>query len=176
MTDYPAMFKPDKKLEVSVRLPMVFLGFQPWVGPALQHGFGNKGLVDQDGIGIFAELAIRSMVEAEGWSARWVCTYGAGRDGPRYLTSWSDVPLGEQQEVALDSYQDALLAKIAEQNHGSYSGCWDVLAWKGERTLFIEAKHDKTDHIRSTQLQWRWAALRAGLTPESFVVAQWEFR
>lgn len=177
MNDYPAMFKPDRKLEVSVRLPMVYLTFQPWMGAALKHDFGNKGLVDQDGTGIFAELAIRHLVTAvEGWSARWVCTFGAKAKEPRYLSSWNDdAPLGEQEETPLDPEQDVLLAKIAKQNHDSYSGCWDVLAWKGERTLFVEAKHNKKDHIRATQLQWRWAALRAGLAPESFVVAQWEF-
>jgi hypothetical protein len=41
--------------------------------------------------------------------------------------------------------------------------------------LFIEAKHDNVDHIRTTQLHRQWAALRAGLPPESFIVAQWKF-
>jgi hypothetical protein len=176
VTDYPEHFEPKEKLAIKVRLPMVSLTFTPWTESRLEHGFGNKPLVNHRGEGMFAELAICCIAKKADWDARWVCTYGARRDGPRYLTSWSDVSLDEQQEVPLDQYQDALLAKIATENHGSYSGCWDVLAWKGERTLFIEAKHDGKDHIRTTQLQWRWAALRAGLTPESFVVAQWEFR
>jgi hypothetical protein len=75
----------------------------------------------------------------------------------------------------LDEERRDLLARIVKGDDNSYSGCWDVLAWKGERTLFIEAKHVNKDHIRFTQLKWRWAGLRAGLTPESFVVAQWEF-
>jgi hypothetical protein len=91
------------------------------------------------------------------------------------LKSWFDGPLGNQQEVELDPFQKALLAQIAEHNDNSYSGCWDVLAWKGERTLFIEAKHDNVDHIQATQLKWHWAALRAGRKPVDFVVAQWEF-
>jgi hypothetical protein len=175
MTDYPAMFEPNEKLAVAFRLPMVSLKFRPWEGPSLQHDFGNKPLVELDGTGMFAELAIQRMAEAAGWSAVWVCTYGAKGQEPRYLTNWSDAPLDHQVGMPLDACRYELLAKIVMENHGAYSGCWDVLAWKGERTLFIEAKHDKVDHIRTTQLQWQWAALRAGLPPESFVVAQWEF-
>jgi len=66
-------------------------------------------------------------------------------------------------------------AKIVAENRGKYSGCWDVLAWKVDRTLFIEAEHDRVDHIQATQLEWYWAALRAGLKEDDFVVAQWEF-
>jgi hypothetical protein len=145
MIDYPAMFEPKEKLVVSLRLPMVRLTFQACEGAFLQHSFGNKPLVKHDGEPMFAELAIRSMVEAEGWSARWVCTYGAKATGPRYLESWSDDPLGDQEETPLDAEREVLLAKIVTQNHNSYSGCWDVLAWNGDRTLFIEAKHDKKD-------------------------------
>ncbi|MGD0985398.1 MAG: hypothetical protein ABSA65_16535 [Acidimicrobiales bacterium] len=93
----------------------------------------------------------------------------------KYLTSWSDARLDDQVNVPLDADGHDLLARIAKENRGKYSGCWDVLEWKGERTLFIEAKHNKVDHIRVTQLQWRWAALRAGLKADDFVVAQWEF-
>jgi hypothetical protein len=72
MTDDPAMFEPKERLEVSLRLPMVRLTLRPWEASSLRHGFGNKPLVEHKGQGMFAELAIRSMVEAEGWEARWV--------------------------------------------------------------------------------------------------------
>ena len=165
LTDYPASFEPNQKLVVSVRLPMVLLPLQPGSDPSLVHDFGGKPLVDHNGTGMFAELAIQQMAEAAGWSARWVCTYGMKAHVPRFLTTWSDLPLDEQENVPLDAKQELLLRRIAKENNNSYSGCWDVVAWKGERTLFIEAKHDKKDHIRATQLQWRWAALRAGLKP-----------
>ena len=175
MTDYPAMFEPKEKLVVSLRLPMVRLTFQACEGAFLQHGFGNKPLVKHDGEPMFAELAIRSIMEQAGWESRWVCTFGSDAKRPRCLESWSDAPLRDQKHVPLDTEQEVLLARIAERNHNVYSGCWDVLAWKGDRTLFIEAKHAKKDHIRATQLEWRWAALRAGLKSDDFVVAQWEF-
>jgi len=175
MTDDPAMFEPKERLEVSLRLPMVRLTLRPWEASSLRHGFGNKPLVEHKGQGMFAELAIRSMVEAEGWEARWVCAYGAKANGSRYRKNWCDDSLDRQKEVPLDAKREVLLAKIAKQNHNSYSGCWEVLAWKDDRTLFIEAKHDKKDHIRATQLEWRWAALRGGLKSDDFVVAQWEF-
>jgi hypothetical protein len=154
---------------------MVRLTLPRWVGDPLQYGFGNKPLVDGGATGIFAELAIQRLAEAEGWDARWVCTFAAKAEGPRYLKSWRDDSLDHQKNVPLDAEREVLLAKIAKQNHNSYSGCWDVLAWKGDRTLFIEAKHDKKDHIQATQLEWYWAALRSGLKPHNFVVAQWEF-
>jgi hypothetical protein len=84
MTDYPMGFEPDKTLLVPVRLPMVFLKLPSWKGAALDHGFGNKPLVDYEGERMFAELAIRSMAETAGWSARWVCTIRDSLPSPNH--------------------------------------------------------------------------------------------
>jgi len=175
VADYPANFEPDQALRISMTLPMVSLTLKPWEGLPLEHTFGHKSLVNYDGTAMFAELAIQRMAAANGWSARWVCVYGAKATAPRFLTDWLDAPLRDQKVVVIDKPRQDLLNKIRKQNHGSYSGCWDVLAWKGERTVFIESKRNKKDHIRATQLEWRWAGLRAGVTADSFVVAQWEF-
>ena len=140
MTDYPAMFEPKEKLVVSLRLPMVRLTFQACEGVSLRHSFGNKPLVKHDDEPMFAELAIRSMVDAKGWEARCVCTYGAKAKEPRYLKSWCDDALDHQKDEPLDTEREVLLDKIAKQNHNSYAGCWDVLAWKDDRTLFHRGK------------------------------------
>lgn len=115
MSDYPANFEPNlKKLTVTLRLPMVSLKLRRWNGPSLQHGFGNKPLVELDATGMFAELAIQRMAEAAGWSARWVCTFGSKAEGPRYLRSGSDARLDDQWSVPLDAERDVLLARIAK--------------------------------------------------------------
>ena len=41
---------------------------------------------------------------------------------PRYLKSWCDDSLDHQENVPLDAEREVLLAKIAKQNHNSYSG------------------------------------------------------
>ena len=115
LTDYPASFEPNQKLVVSVRLPMVLLPLQPGSDPSLVHDFGGKPLVDHNGTGMFAELAIQQMAEAAGWSARWVCTYGMKAHVPRFLTTWSDLPLDEQENVPLDAKQELLLRRIARR-------------------------------------------------------------
>jgi hypothetical protein len=68
-----------------------------------------------------------------------------------------------------------LLENIATQNGNSYSGCWDVLAWKADKVLFAESKRVKKDSIRSTQTKWLESALKCGLSEKNFLVVQWDF-
>lgn len=67
------------------------------------------------------------------------------------------------------------LAGIAETNGNSYKGCWDVLVWNGERTVFYELKRSKKDRIKATQLRWLRAALEVGLALEDFVIVEWDY-
>jgi hypothetical protein len=125
---------------------------------------------------MFAELAIQRTAVKGGWSARWVETYGSRSIIPYYFTDWSDASLAQQAVSPLDNtYCEALLASIAESNGGSYSGCWDVVAWKPNKVLFLESKRHKHDTIRGTQLKWMQAALAVGLTADNFLIVQWDF-
>lgn len=125
---------------------------------------------------MFAELAIQRTALKAGWNARWVETYAMKGKVPYYFTDWSDTPLSLQvQDPITDTEQLDILAKIAKANDNSYSGCWDVLIWNGDRTIFIEAKRTKKDRIRITQDRWLEAGIKAGIPPEDFMVVWWDF-
>jgi hypothetical protein len=68
-----------------------------------------------------------------------------------------------------------LLSRIAAVNGGNHAGVWDVVAWSGQRTVFVESKRANKDAIRPTQTRWLTAALKAGLGAEDFLVAEWHF-
>ena len=56
---------------------------------------------------------------------------------------------------------------------GSKPGCWDVFCWKGDMTLFAEAKRRGRDQIRDTQKRWLAAALDMGVPLESLLIVEW---
>lgn len=139
---YPNTFTPDHEekheLEgVEYSIPAVSLPLKKWEGQSIQNTFGGKPLVDYEGKPMFTELAFYHMAIKDGWSARWVETYATKKEGPCYFTDWLDAPLTWQINEKLDDvYQEELMKKMALQNNGSYSGCWDVLVWKDNRTFF----------------------------------------
>lgn len=65
------------------------------------------------------------------------------------------------------------LHAIAIANGNTYAGCWDVIAWKGDRLVFAEAKRQKKDRMQRTQLRWLETALQCGCTVEDFLVVEW---
>jgi hypothetical protein len=178
---YPKNLEPDHE-EVyelegqSYAVPGVSLKFKKWDGLTIANTFGGKPLIDYDGKPMFAELAIQRMAVKGGWSARWVETYASKSDGPYFFTDWLDAPLPKQIVAPVEDLpQQDLMAKIWEKNNKSFSGCWDVIAWKGSNTLFLESKRYKKDSVRGTQLNWLKAGLAAGLKPENFLIVQWAF-
>jgi hypothetical protein len=178
---YPKTLVPDHEeafeLEGQIySVPGVSLEFVKWDGLAIANTFGGKPLIDYEGKPMFAELAIQRMAVAGGWSARWVETYASKSDSPYFFTDWLDVPLPKQIVAPLEDLpQQELLARVWGENNKSFSGCWDVIAWKGSRTLFLESKRKKKDSVRGTQLRWLRAGLAAGLKPENFLIVQWDF-
>jgi hypothetical protein len=179
--EYPQGFYPNhtEALVTSnkiIPIPALHLKFDHWAGEKIQNTFGGKPIINYEGKPMFAELAIMNMVLKAGWSSRWVEAYGSGKVGPLYFSEWVDAPLKKQIVRPLDSeFHLRLLARIASANRNSYKGCWDVLAWSGEKTLFIESKHYKKDSIRDSQIRWLLAGLSAGLKPTNFLIAQWDF-
>lgn len=179
--EFPPTLKPETT-EVytidgkDVHIPVAHLVFTKWAGDQISNTFGNKGLIDYEGAPMFAELAIQRTVVKGGWNARWVETYAMKGKIPYYFTEWGDGPLRQQVLNPIeDSLQVNLLAEIANNNNSSYSGCWDVLAWRGDRSIFIESKRLKKDRFQSTQIRWLEAGFRSGLTPNNFLIVQWGF-
>jgi len=149
--------------------------FKKWGGPLLNNTFGGKAVLDVSGSPAFAELAIAELFRRAGFSARWAETYGRGSRLPKFMLSWNDTSYGEQDDCPIGEcwVMDAL-RRIAELNGGSYSGCWDVIAWKGDRLVFAESKRSKKDRIRDSQRHWLEAGLKSGLAPGNFLVVEWD--
>ena len=63
---------------------------------------------------------------------------------------------------------------MAAANGNTYAGCWDVVAWQGERVVFIELKRRGKDRVQETPLGWVEAGLKIGVGVEDFFLLEWE--
>lgn len=174
VTSYEEIILPSGE---KVRIPEYRTFFKKWEGQPLKQTFGGKALVDVDGAPMFAELAIMHLFIKAGWQARWVETYATSDKEPKTLSEWKDDRYKNQVSVPI--MNDAVtgcLEKIAALNGSSYAGCWDVLSWRDDRIIFAESKRLKKDRIQKTQLNWLEAGLRSGLSPENFLIVQWDFK
>lgn len=157
-------------------IPTICLYFPKWNGQGFENSFGKKPLICLDGKPMFAEQALQHLFLAEGWRSRWISTYAAPRDKPRFLSNWIDKPINEQiNQPIQDTGASGLLQRIAERNDGSFYGCWDVFGWNNSDFLFVESKHSKKDSIRDTQLRWLNYGLMEGLSINNFLIVQWDF-
>lgn len=158
-----------------IQIPKCKTSFNLWQGNPITNTFGGKPLIDVNGKPMFAELAIMHLFLEDGWDARWLESYGRGQRNIVCLAEWADLPYSQQTECLIENETIMnTLRGIAELNGGNFNGCWDVLAWKGDRIIFAESKRLKRDKIRDTQTRWLDAALRYGLKPENFLVVEWE--
>ena len=150
-------------------VPGVFMRFPRWTGAPFVDDFGKKSgaMIELDGEHLFVELAVLRLLEKDGWSGRWVNTYGGGGEVWKYLTEWKDVPRAEQRNRPIeDSEPRQLLARIAGFNKPRrYRGCWDTYAWRDAEFVFVECKRaasrDKDD-ISKEQEEWLRSALYIG--------------
>jgi hypothetical protein len=159
----------------TIEIPKCIVTFDKWIGQPVKETFGGKPIVSVDNKPMFAELALMTHFIKDGWQARWIETYGKSNKEPICLIEWKDDKYKNQIHSPIEDKEILnLLAKIAKQNAGSYSGCWDVLAWKNEMVIFAESKRKKKDSIRTTQANWLRAGLKSGLNTNNFLVVQWD--
>jgi len=142
------------------------LEFEPWTGaPVPDHDLGAKPVVDLGGRPLFAELAVLTLLRAEGWSGCWVDSF---RQKYRVAMPPSD-------PIELPVAQEGLLSRIRERT-GRWGGCWDVFAWRGGEHVFVELKRaHSTDRIRESQLEFLEAALGLGVPADAFYLVEWTF-
>jgi hypothetical protein len=159
----------------AIQVPTLNLVFRKWTGQPIRETFGGKPLIDMDGKPMFAELAIMHRFIKSDWQARWIETYGNGAE-PKHLSEWKDDKYKNQVPDPISDDVTLKHLKTIAQLNGSYSGCWDVLAWRGGKIVFAESKRFKKDRIRGTQVGWLDAGLRSGLTCENFRIVQWDFK
>lgn len=124
-------------------------------GTDLKSTYTSKPLVQVDGDSVFGELAIVRWLQKDGWSALWADTF----HGRKF---WSVMPhCGAPVEPPAPIR--ALYDRIA-QIKGSASGCFDVVAWKDGRVIWLEYK-GPGDRPNANEAAWIDAALRAGVEP-----------
>jgi hypothetical protein len=138
--------------------------FDAWSSPPIRDTYGGKTVVNLHGEELFAELAILYLVENDGFEGVWVDTYRN-----RFLHSMA------QEGCTLPAWVEARYEEIAAAN-GSKSGCWDVLAWRGDSVLFVECKRKGKDRIQPTQERWLAAAFQVGVGAESFLICEWDLK
>lgn len=180
MSNYPDALGPVGQLPLGVNgrslyLPVVRPSFPLWSGDRNNiHTFGGKDLLLVDGTAQFAEVAILRAFQAAGWQGRWLETYGNGKLTPGLWNAWHpDGPRAQVNVPIEEAWVNERMKAIAVANGNSFSGCWDVVAWKGERLVFAESKKQKKDKMRGTQGRLLEAALRCGIDVKDFLVVEW---
>jgi len=181
MEDYPKLLIPtDKEVfllnDQIIEIPKCLIKFDKWDGKPIKNTFGGKPIVCFKNKPMFAELTIMNYFIESGWEARWIEAFGSSNKNPKILSEWKDASFGNQVEgLILNKSINSVLEGIALCNNNSFSGCWDVIGWKGDQIIFAESKRIKKDRIRQTQNNWLSAGLKFGLKPENFLIVQWDF-
>lgn len=177
---YPKLLQPtDKEIfnltGTDIEIPKCLTKFKAWRGEPVKETFGGKSIVCVDNKPMFAELAIVQYFIKSGWQSRWIETYARDKQDPLFLLQWKDDRFKNQENSPIkDKKILEILSDITSRNNNSYSGCWDVIAWKGDNIIFAESKRLKRDKIRQTQNNWLSAGLRYGLKTDNFLIVQWE--
>lgn len=148
----------------SVRLTSLRIRFAPADPPRLEPGtlkstYTTKPLVDIDGEPVFGELAIVRLLEKDGWTAVWADTF----HGRKF---WKDMP-HKSEPVSPPEVIRSAYDRIAERKGGA-SGCFDVIAWKGDRVKWLEYKGPR-DKPNMNEAKWIDAALQARVRAEDLV-------
>jgi hypothetical protein len=138
----------------TVAVPVIRHTFARWSGAPVVFDWGNKPIVEDDGEGVFAEIAIMRAMRGQGWDAVWTEAYGGFRCFDRMPASAKD------RHTVLPPHIDA--KRLAIWEAGRTWACVDVIAWRGDQILFIEAKRSKRDRPTKAQLKFIEAALGLG--------------
>lgn len=119
----------------------------------LSKTYTDKPLVMVDGEPMFGELAVARWLAEDGWTAVWADTFHGRKfwEGMPHLTS----------AVALPTPVRTVYDDIVEIK-GNAWGCFDVIAWKDGRTVFLEYK-GPNDSPNKNEPSWIDAALQAGV-------------
>jgi len=137
--------------------------FRPWKGKPIQNTYGGKAVLDIEGMPVFAELAMTSVLKQHGFDgAAWVDSY-------RNCFRNAMPP----EKCDLPDHVLEVYSRIAEVN-GTRAGCWDVIAWNSDGVSFVECKRKGKDRMRRSQFKWLESALKVDLTLSNFAICEWE--
>jgi hypothetical protein len=148
----------------SVAVPTVLRRETRWAGevPSSFRVVPNKpALVFGDRF-LYPEFILLRLLEQAGWSGVWVKNWH-GR------AFWTDI----NTPVEMPPAQARLFVTIEKSTGNQRGGCWDIIAWRGGETLFIESKQRSNDRVRSAQASWLEHALENGVPLSSFLIAEY---
>ena len=169
--DYPSSLVPSSTEAFTfpkgqtVRVPKARPEFAPWTGQPPADTYGGKPVLSASGRPAFAELVILDAFRASGWDGVWIDTY---RNELR-TGYWDIAPLTRLPDAPAE-----LLRRIVESRGGVRRGTWDVFCWRDGNVLFAESKRAGKDTMKPDQVLWLEAALKQGLSQESFLVVEWQ--
>jgi hypothetical protein len=161
-TSWETLWLPSGR---EVHIPKATPSFRRFEGEFAGSDWGNKPILDFEGVPLFAELVVWRLFEREGWSGGWMS------GTTRYRTQ---MPSESKTIYALPDPQRQLLDDIYNRA-GVRRGRADVYCWKGEAIAFAEVKHRDNDQISPDQRAWIEAALRVGVPLASLLIVEWEF-
>jgi hypothetical protein len=154
LTPQPFVLSKDE----TVLIPRFSLPFKV-VGT--REDFGNKPPVVSEDKVVYPELAILNLLLRNDFEdGVWVDTY-------RHKF-WKCMPV----DCDLPARARPIYDRIVRANSNRLGGCWDVIAWKHDKFVFIESK-GPGDKIRRNQVLWLAAAKRAGIDLGCFAVCEW---
>lgn len=132
----------------------------------LPHGslpptYTVKPLVTFRGAAMFGELAVLRWLQLDGWDGVWLDTVHARR-------CWRDMPT-RAEPVILPVPQQRLYDRVVATNGGRASGFFDVMAWRGAHTIFVEYR-GPGERANRNVTRWMDAALAAGVSPNDLLI------
>lgn len=125
--------------------------------------YTSKTLVSFQGDAMFGELAVLRWLEVDGWQGVWVDT-GHGRK------LWREMPT-RADTVTLPAQQQAIYDRIVASNGGRAGGFFDVMAWRGSHTIFLEYK-GADERAPNNEATWIDAALHAGVSGNDLLIVR----
>jgi len=127
-----------------------------------------KPLVALEKQTLFPEVALLTLFRKAGWEGVWADT--------THRKFFDKMP-NQSKGVSLTTYITQVLARIAEGNGQSRSGCWDLVLWSNRTLVFVAASATHLQGgVGEARARWLDSAVRTGISPGQFVVVEWDYR
>ena len=140
------------------------INFKKWNGKRIKDSYGSKTVIDFEGKPVFAEIAFLRLLKKKGWEGVWVDTFSK-----KFRQELPEIDIGG---VNLPAKQQQIMDKISGKT--GFKGCWDILAWKEDKVMFVELKRKSKDKIRETQIRWFEMAKGIGVSEDCFCIVEWD--
>lgn len=134
-----------------------------WSGEKITDTYGNKQVLDDKGMPVFAELFALGLYAESGYNGVWADTYRK-----KFRT---ELPEKNEVGVELPDFVKNTLHLINPDR--KLTGTWDLILWKNREIRFVELKRKGKDSIRQTQIDFLARALRVGIPLKKFEIFEW---